>query len=69
MTERIVALITQAEARLPLRKRTAAVIGEIHALQDRIETCQKGSLEITIDFTHGTIKPTVREVGEARRIE
>ncbi len=69
MTERIASLITEDGIWLPVKKRTAAVIREVYVLQDKIESCKKGSIEIIIDFKDGTVKPTVREVGEPRRIE
>jgi len=69
MTDKIASLVTEDGIWLPVKKRTAAVIAEVYALQEKIESCKQGSIEIIIDFKDGTVKPTVREVGEPRRIE
>ena len=69
MSDKIASLVTEDGIWLPVKKRTAAVIAEVYALQEKIESANKGSIEIIIDFKDGTVKPTVREVGEPRRIE
>ncbi len=62
-------LLTEDGKRLPLDKRTGAVVMEIYALRERIEVGRKGQIEITIDFKDGFISTSVRESSESRRID
>ena len=44
----------------------------IHALldlRDDIELPRKGRVEIVMDFCDGSVTPSVRKVGESRRME
>lgn len=68
MTTKIASLVTEEGHWLPVKKRTGAVIAEIHALQDRIESCQSGQLEIMLDFKNHTVRAALREYGERKKI-
>jgi hypothetical protein len=54
---------------LALGKRTTAIVEELHAREAQIESPRKGRVEITVDFSNGSLTVAVREVGESRRIE
>lgn len=54
---------------LALGKRTTAIVEELHAIEGKIEGPRKGKVEITVDFSNGSLTVAVREVGERRRIE
>ena len=62
-------LLTDDGQRLPLGKRTGAVMMEVYALRERIDRTQKGQIEIVIDFKNGYVTPSVRESGESRKID
>ena len=57
------------ERELTLGKRTTAIVEELHARQEAIEKPRKGRVEITVDFSNGSLTVAVRDVGESRRIE
>lgn len=57
------------ERELSLGKRTTAIVEELHARQAAIEKPRKGRVEISIDFSNGSLTVAVRQVGESRRIE
>ena len=57
------------ERELTLGKRTTAIVEELHTRQGAIEGPRKGRVEITVDFSNGSLTVAVREVGESRRIE
>jgi len=61
-------LITDGRELCP-GKRITAIIEELHAIREKIETPRRGRVEITIDFSNGSLTVSVREVGESRRIE
>jgi hypothetical protein len=67
--DRIASLVTEDGHRLPVEKRTAAVIGEVYQLQDRIESCRAAQIELIIDLKNGSVRRSVREIEEPRRIE
>lgn len=66
---RIISLVRRDGVRLTVDKRTAAVILQVYELQERIEACQKGSIEITINFKNRSVSATVREIGETSKLE
>ena len=68
MTEGVSTLIT-GDGELRLGKRTTAIVEELYARQAAIEAPRKGRVEITVDFSNGSLTVAVREVGESRRIE
>ena len=66
---RITDLLLEDGSRLRLEKRTAAVIMEVWRLQSRIEACKAGQIEIIIDLKNGSVRRSLREIEEPRRIE
>ena len=69
MAEKIASLVTEDGHWLPVKKRTGAVIAEVYALQEKIEAGQQGEVEIKVYFRNSTIKVSVRDVGQPRKIE
>ena len=69
MTDRATDLLTEDGLRLPLGKRTGAIIMEVYARQEAIEKPRKGRVEIIVDFANGSLIVATKEVGESRRIE
>lgn len=55
--------------RLWLKPRLAAIVKDLHQLQDRLEGTRKGSLEIRFHFSDHSLRTAIREVGESRPIE
>lgn len=62
-------MVTEDGQQLRLGKRTGAVMMEVYALRDRIDTTKKGQIEIVIDFKNGYVTPSVRETGESTSID
>lgn len=48
--------------------RTAQLLEALIEFRDDIEKPTRGRVEITVDFADGTLKASVRKVGEARRM-
>ncbi len=69
MINKIASLVTEDGHWLPVKRRTAAVMAEVYAFQDRIEASQQGEVEITIYFRNSTIKVSVRDVSEPRKVD
>ena len=69
MPDAIRAVVTADDHQLPIRPRTAAIIAELVARQDRIEGIGKGSVEVRADFTGGSVTVSLKEVGISRRID
>jgi hypothetical protein len=69
MKDKIANLVTESGIALRIEKRTAAVMAEVFNRQQQIETCQAGQIEIIIDFKNSSVRVSVREIAEARRIE
>jgi hypothetical protein len=69
MKDKIANLVTESGVVLRIEKRTAAVMAEVFNRQQQIETCQAGQIEIIIDFKNSSVRVSVREIAEARRIE
>jgi len=63
------ATLITANGELHLGKRTTAIVEELLAIAAKIEVPRKGKVEITVDFSNGSLTVAVREVGESRRIE
>jgi hypothetical protein len=66
---KVTSLVTDTRLWLPVKPRTAAIIGEIYQKQDRIEEAGKGSIELRVDFRDGSMTLAIREVGEPRRLD
>ena len=62
-------LLTDDGQRLPLGKRTGAVMMEIYALRERINRTQKGQIEIAVNFSNSSLSVSVKEKRDLRRIE
>jgi len=62
-------LLTEDGLRLPLGKRTGAVMMEVYAKRDRIDEASCGQIEIVIDFKGESVSLSLKERGEPRRIE
>ena len=69
MTDRATDLLTEDGLRLPLGKRTGAVMMKVYALRERIDTGRQGQIEIIIDFKDGSLSTSVREREEPTKIE
>lgn len=62
-------LLTEDGLRLPLGKRTGAVMMEIYALRERIDVADKGQVEIVVDFKDDYVSASIRESLGSRKIE
>jgi hypothetical protein len=69
MTSKIASLVTEDGQWLPVQKRTAALIAEIYKRQDKIESYSSGQVEIIIDFKNSSVRTSVREIAEPKKIE